>query len=77
MMLHKKSSSEKRLHLVCMECSEPSIALRMSNSVLRMAWLVLAPIRSLRWAMAKRRTERMAPNGRGSIAYRAIDLAGW
>lgn len=78
MALHKRFSPEKRLQLVLWDSGrESSVSLQITDSVSRLARLALTPIRSLRWAWAKRRTERRAPNGPASVRYRAIDHAGW
>lgn len=47
---------------------QPCGARKAVNFVFRMAILMVAPVHSIRWQMAKRRT--------GSVRYRAIDMAG-
>jgi hypothetical protein len=78
MALLKQSFSHERFRPVLVEPRpQPCDARKMTNFVYRMVILMVAPLRSIRWEMAKRRTGRASRKGAAPVHYRGIEMAGF
>lgn len=78
MALPKQSFSQKRFQPVLVEPRpQPCDARKMADFVYRVLMLMAAPVRSIRWEMAKRRTARAGRKGAAPVHYRGIEMAGF
>ncbi|HET9181764.1 MAG TPA: hypothetical protein VFP59_06505 [Candidatus Angelobacter sp.] len=76
MAFRKQSLANEGVRLVLVEAGpEPCEAQKMVNFIFRMVISMIAPVRSIQWQMAKRRTRKPASNG-ADFTHRAIDMAG-